>query len=100
VSAALAGTLLGAAGAVCRDTGDPGCAARLQKSLADLDGADGLRVARAEIHQCLAGVLHEQAERRPELLAAVIPHYHSALQLIKRSDAPLLWAAAHAGLAA
>ncbi len=100
VSSALAGTLLGAAGAVCRDTGDADCAARLQKSLSALEGADGLRVARAEIHLCLAGILHEQAEKRPELLASVIPHYHSALQLIKASDAPLLWAGAHAGLAA
>jgi tetratricopeptide (TPR) repeat protein len=100
VSAPLAGLLMGAAGAIARDCGDPGCVARLQKALAALDGADGLRVARAEIHMCLAGVLHEQAEPRPELLATAIPHYHSTLQLIKRADAPLLWAAAHAGLAA
>jgi tetratricopeptide (TPR) repeat protein len=100
VSSALEGTLLGAAGAVCRDTGDADCVARLQKSLAALEGADGLRVSRAEIHLCLAGVLHEQAEKRPELHSAVIPHYHSALQLIKAGDAPLVWAAAHAGLAA
>jgi tetratricopeptide (TPR) repeat protein len=100
VSQALAGTLLSAAGAVGRDTGDPTCTTRLQQSLVALDGADGLRVARAEIHLCLAGVMHEQAEKRPEMLPAVIPHYHSALQLIKCNDAPLLWAAAHAGLAA
>ncbi|WP_155948833.1 hypothetical protein [Mycobacterium sp. URHB0044] len=100
VSLALAGTLLSAAGAVGRDIGDPTCTTRLQQSLVALDGADGLRVARAEIHLCLAGVMHEQAEKRPELLPAAIPHYHSALQLIKCDDAPLLWAAAHAGLAA
>jgi hypothetical protein len=96
----LAGTLFGAAGEIGRDTGDDACVTRLQKSLAALDGADGLRVARAEIHMCLAGVLHERAEKRPELLVTAIPHYHSTLQLIKRTDAPLLWAAAHAGLAA
>ena len=100
VSSALAATLAGAAGAMCRDIGDSDWVARLQKSLADLDGADGLRVARAEIHLCLAGALHEQAEQRPELLTTAIPHYHSALQLVKRVDAPMLWAAAHAGLAA
>lgn len=100
VSSALAGTLLGAAGGICRDIGDAGSVTRLQNSLSALDGADGLRVARAEIHMCLAGVLHETAEQRPELLATAIPHYHSALQLVRRSDAPMLWAAAHAGLAA
>ncbi|RDH78567.1 hypothetical protein DVS77_10520 [Mycolicibacterium moriokaense] len=99
ISAPLAGTLRGAAGAICRDAGDESYASRLQRALADLDGADGLRVERAEIHLCLAGALHEQAEQQPELLAAAVPHYHSALQLIRRDDAPMLWAAAHAGLA-
>jgi hypothetical protein len=99
VSAPLAGLLLGAGAAICRDIGEPSCVARLQKSLTALEGADGLRTARAEIHMCLAGVLHEQAREHPELLASVVPHYHSTLQLIKRTDAPLVWAAAHAGLA-
>jgi hypothetical protein len=98
-SAPLAGLLMGAAGAIARDGGNPDGVARLQKALAALDGADGLRVARAEIHMCLAGALHEQAQQRPELLTTAIPHYHSTLQLIKRDDAPLLWAGAHAGLA-
>jgi len=99
VSAPLTGLLMGAAGAIARDQGNSDCVARLQKALAALDCADGLRVARAEIHMCLAGVLHEQAQQRPELLATAIPHYHSTLQLIKRDDAPMLWAGAHAGLA-
>jgi tetratricopeptide (TPR) repeat protein len=99
VSAPLTGLLMGAAGAIARDQGRPDCVARLQKALAALDGAAGLRVPRAEIHMCLAGVLHEQAQQRPELLATAIPHYHSTLQLIKRDDAPMLWAGAHAGLA-
>lgn len=100
ISTPLAGTLHGAAGAICRDLGDESYATRLRKAMADLDGADALRVERAEIALCLAGALHEQADQRPELLAASVPHYHSALQLVRRSDAPLLWAAAHAGLAA
>lgn len=100
VSAPLAGALRGGAGAICRDSGDAGCVERLQKSLADLNDADGLRLTRAEISMCLAGVLHEQAGQQPQLMATAIPHYHSTLQLIKRADSPLLWAAAHAGLAA
>ncbi len=36
---------------------------------------------------------------RPELLAIAMPHYHSALQLVLREEAPLLWASAHANLA-
>ncbi|MBS4727587.1 hypothetical protein MSM1_04220 [Mycobacterium sp. SM1] len=98
--APLAGVLLGAAAAICRDTADPSCEARLRRALRALDGADGLHTARAEIHLCLATVLHEQAQSNPALLAKAIPHYHSALQLITRDDAPLVWAAAHAGLAA
>lgn len=99
VSPPLSGTLLGAAASICRDTGDESAAARLTKAVSLLDGADGLRVERAEIHLCLAGLLHEQAQQRPELLASAIPHYHSALQLVRREDAPALWAGAHAGLA-
>jgi hypothetical protein len=99
VSTPLAGTLQGAAGAICRDIGDESYLERLRKALSDLHGADGLRVARAEIELCLAGALHEQADDHPERLAGAIPHYHSALQLVRRDDAPMLWAAAHAGLA-
>ena len=36
---------------------------------------------------------------RPDLLNRAIPHYHSALQLVLREEAPLLWASAHANLA-
>jgi hypothetical protein len=99
VSAPLAGSMLAAAGAIGRDAHDPDCAKRLRKALGALGAADGLRVARAETHLCLAGLLHEEAATRPELLATAIPHYHSALQLVTRDDAPLVWAAAHAGLA-
>lgn len=99
VSRPLSGLIMGAAASISHDGASPDCVERLQKSLAALDGADGLRLARAEVHMSLAGVLHEQAAQRPELLPGAIPHYHSTLQLIKRDDAPLLWAAAHAGLA-
>jgi len=99
ISPPLAGTLQGAAGAICRDIGDESCLERLRKALSDLSGADGVRVARAEIELCLAGALHEQADQHPERLTSAIPHYHSALQLVRRDDAPMLWAAAHAGLA-
>lgn len=98
-STPLTGLLRGAAAAVCRDIGDTSCVPRLQRALADLDGADDLRVERAEVHLYLAGALHEQADDRPELLPAAVPHYHAALQLIKRDDAPTMWAAAHSGLA-
>ena len=33
------------------------------------------------------------------MMPAAIPHYHSALQLIRCEDAPVLWASAHADLA-
>lgn len=99
-STTLAGLLLGSAATVSRELGGADAAQRLEKALKRLDGADGLVVARAELHLCLAGMLHEQADESPMTLAQAVPHYHSALQLIKREDAPQVWAAAHAGLAA
>ncbi|MBX9638199.1 MAG: hypothetical protein K2X56_00605 [Mycobacterium pseudokansasii] len=98
-SGRLQGVLVGAAAAICRDLDDPATAQRLEQALRLLDGADGLRVGRAELHLNLAGLLHEQAEDHPELLTQAIPHYHSALQLVLREEAPLLWAATHANLA-
>ena len=44
-------------------------------------------------------MFHEQAVDRPDLLNKAVPHYHSALQLVWREEAPLLWASAHANLA-
>ena len=95
----LAGVLAGAAAGVCRDVEDPSALQRLERALSLLEDADALRVARAELHLSAAGILHERAAQRPELLPATVPHYHSALHLIRREDAPLLWASAHADLA-
>jgi len=98
-SAPLRGVLLGAAGSVVAPA-DPGeGVSRYEQALRCLEGADDLRVARAEIHLNVAGLLHEQAIDRPGLLNRAVPHYHSALQLVLREEAPLLWAAAHADLA-
>ncbi len=99
VSRPLRGVLLGAAGSICREIGDQSAQERLERALRDLEGAEGLRVARAELHLTVAGLLHEHAQDRPELLPGVVPHYHSTLQLVLRDEAPLLWAAAHANLA-
>ncbi|HEY5149032.1 MAG TPA: hypothetical protein VIJ23_04300 [Mycobacterium sp.] len=99
VSKPLCGVLLGAAASIAAHGGNPDAYRRFETALKALDGADGLRVARAELHLNLAGLLHEQAGARPELLNAAIPHYHSALQLVLREEAPLLWASAHANLA-
>lgn len=99
VSRPLAGLLIGAAAGLARDAGDPMALSQFERALKLLDGADALKVARAELHLSAAGILHEQAAQRPELMPAAIPHYHSALQLIRREDAPLLWASGHADLA-
>ena len=99
VSKPLCGVLLGAAASIAAHGGNPDAYRRFETALKALEGADGLRVARAELHLNLAGLLHEQAGERPELLNAAIPHYHSALQLVLREEAALLWASAHANLA-
>jgi tetratricopeptide (TPR) repeat protein len=98
-SGCLPGVLLGAAASICRDVADPAAQQRLERAVRLLDGADGLGISRAELHLNLAGLLHEQADDRPELLNQAIPHYHSALRLAHREEAPLLWAATHANLA-
>lgn len=95
----LRGVLLGASASIAAHAGRPDAIARFEKALRVLNGAEGLRVARAELYLALAGLLHEQAQDGPELLASAVPHYHSALQLVLREEAPLLWAAAHADLA-
>lgn len=95
----LRGVLLGAAGSLAAHA-DPGEAvARFDRALRALQDAEDLRVARAELHLTLAGLLHEQAVDRPDLLNRAVPHYHSTLQLVLREEAPQLWAAAHADLA-
>lgn len=99
VSRPLCGVLLGAAASIAAHSGNDDAIRRFETALAALDGADGLRVTRAELHLNLAGLLHEQAAERPELLNAAVPHYHSALQLVLREEAPMLWASAHANLA-
>ena len=95
----LRGVLLGAAGSIAAHAGPGEGVQRFEQALRALEGADDLRVARAELHVTLAGLLHEQAADRPELMNRAVPHYHSALQLVLREEAPLLWASAHADLA-
>lgn len=99
VSRCLEGTMVAAAGSICRDLDDPSTQQLLERALRLLDGAEGLRIARAELHLTIAGMIHERAQDNPGLLAQAIPHYHSTLQLVLREEAPLLWASAHANLA-
>jgi tetratricopeptide (TPR) repeat protein len=91
----LAGLMLGAAASIAQENGLEGAAPRFTRAIRLLDGADGLRVGRAELHLALAAELHGTG-----LVGNAIPHYHSALQLVLRDEAPELWAAAHANLAA
>lgn len=99
VSRCLEGSMIAAAGSICRDLHDPAAQQHLERALRLLDGAEGLRIARAELHLTVAGMIHERAQDNPGLLAQAIPHYHSTLQLVLREEAPLLWASAHANLA-
>lgn len=99
VAPCLEGVLAGAAGSICREIDDPSAQQRLEQALRLLEGADGLRIARAEMHLTVAGLIHERAQDNLGFLNQAIPHYHSTLQLVLREEAPLLWAAAHANLA-
>ena len=99
VSEPLRGVLLGASASISADAGGNDAGTRFERALRALEGSEGLRLARAELHLTLAGLLHEQAGDRLDLLVRAVPHYHSALQLVLRDEAPLLWASAHANLA-
>ncbi|OJY53270.1 hypothetical protein [Pseudonocardia sp. 73-21] len=91
VSPPLAGLVLGAAASMASD----GAVALYERAIRALSAAPDLRIGRAELHLALAAELHETG-----LVGNAIPHYHSALQLVLRDEAPELWAAAHANLAA
>lgn len=101
VTRPLAGLLLGAAAGIRKD--HLGATAEvttmLERALRLLDGTD-LTVGRAELHLTLALTLHELADGSPGLLVRAVPQYHSALQLVTSEEAPEVWAAAHANLAA
>lgn len=102
VAPALTGVLLNAAAAAARQEGAPGAdvVTRLEGALRALDGAEDLRLGRAETHLALGLALHELAADRLDMLNRAIPHYHAALRLVLSSEAPLVWASAHANLAA
>lgn len=91
VSPPLAGLVLGAAASMASE----GAVALYERAIRALSDAPDLRIGRAELHLALAAELHETG-----LVGTAIPHYHSALQLVLRDEAPELWAAAHANLAA
>ena len=100
VSCALAGVLHGALAQACQAAGDPGAAiAALETGIALLSGTD-LRTGRAEQHLELASTYHELALSQPARLTRAVHHYHCALQEVSREEAPEVFAAAHAGLAA
>lgn len=72
----------------------------LQAGIGLLDGTD-LRVGLAEQHLELGSTFHELAgDDRPDLLGAAVQQYHDALQAIGKDEAPELYAATHANLAA
>jgi len=101
VAKPLAGVLLGAAASIRKDA--EGSAAdvisTLERALGLLKDTH-LHVAKAELHLTLGSTLHELAGESSELLAAAVKHYHSVLQLVTADQAPDVFAAAHANLAA
>lgn len=97
---ALAGVLCGAAASAHRCAGQVSQArAALESGLVLLAGTD-LSTASGELHLELGSLLHEGAAQRPDQLAKAVHHYHCVLQTIRSDDAPELFAAAHANLAA
>lgn len=107
---ALAGVLHGATAQLAKAEGQqrelppaqvaPRVIAGLQAGIGLLAGTD-LRVGLAEQHLELGSTFHELAgDDRPDLLGAAVQAYHDALQAIGKDEAPELYAATHANLAA
>jgi tetratricopeptide (TPR) repeat protein len=100
LSPALSAVLRGALAQARKAAGDlRGAVSDLESGIALLSGTD-LRTGRAEQHLELAATYHELAATHPAVLAKALHHYHCALQETSREQAPEVFAAAHAGLAA
>ncbi len=97
---ALAGVLSGAAADIHLRAGEPDQAiGALQAGLALL-AQTGLGTARGELHLQLGACYQEQAAERRDVLVRAVHHYHCALQSVTAQQAPEVFAAAHANLAA
>lgn len=97
---ALAGVLRGAAADIHLRAGDTEQAiGSLLAGITLLAGTD-LGTGLAELHLQLGACYHEQAGERRDLLAKAVHHYHCALQSVTSEQAPEVFAAAHANLAA
>ena len=97
---ALAGVLRGAAADIHLRAGNTEQAiVSLLAGIALLTGTD-LGTGRAELHLQLGACYHEQAGERRDRLAKAVYHYHCALQSVTVEQAPEVFAAAHANLAA
>jgi tetratricopeptide (TPR) repeat protein len=97
---ALAGVLSGAAADIHLRAGELDQAVgALQAGIALLEQTD-LATARGELHLQLGACYQQQAADRREELLKAIHHYHCALQSVTPQQAPEVFAAAHANLAA
>ncbi|MFN8195221.1 MAG: hypothetical protein U0R80_13175 [Nocardioidaceae bacterium] len=102
-SPALAAVLLGNAGTLAHEHGQPSQAREaLTQAAAALDGSD-LREVRAELLHQLGSIAHEEAAsgRGDEraLLQEAMGHYYDALQLVSEASSPYLWASINMNLA-
>lgn len=98
LSPALAGVLHGAAAQAAKQAGSARRAIEHLVGGIELLQDTDLTIGCAEQHLELAATYQEMAEDRRDLLARAVHHYHSALQLVMKDDAPELFAAAHANL--
>lgn len=104
-SPVLAGLLLGNAGMVAHDTGDP---ALLDAAIDDLRkglqplAETQLGTGRAELHLSLGMLLHEWAAGLGAAGAPIteaVANYHEVLGCVDAESAPYVWASAHLNLA-
>lgn len=99
VSPPLSALLLGNAGAIRHEHGGDPAAALADLRTACLGLADtDLTVARAELHLQSGLLIHALAAAGARPVKDAVNEYYTALQLVDRVDAPLVWATAHLNL--
>lgn len=98
VSVPLAGQLMGQLANAQLDEGGVQRASVTFQAALDAMADTDLHLSRAELHVAAGAMFQEMSEAAPRLMQQAINHYHQALALVTRDDAPETWAIANANL--
>ncbi|MDJ0771346.1 MAG: tetratricopeptide repeat protein [Ilumatobacter sp.] len=97
-SVPLAGQLMGQLANTQLDEGGVQRASVTFQAALDAMAGTDLHLTSAELHVAAGAMYQEMSEAAPRLMQQAINHYHQALALVRRDDAPETWAIANANL--